>query len=41
MEWAKDKFDYLFSQNPKSLIKVAEEFANDGSLELIDYKVVL
>jgi hypothetical protein len=40
MEWAKDKFDFLFTQNPKSLIKVVEELEKEGNLEAIDFKVI-
>ena len=40
MEWAKDRFDNFFTQNPKSFIRVLEEFLKSKSLDDVDYKVV-
>ena len=39
MEWAKDRFEVLFSQNPQSLIRVLEEFQNKKDISSVDLKL--
>ena len=40
MEWAKDRFDYFFGNNPKSFIRVIEEFDKNKNLDSVDFKVI-
>ena len=39
MEWAKDRFEVFFSQNPNSLIRVLEEFLLKKDVGEIDMKI--
>ena len=40
MEWAKDKFDTLFTSDPKSFKRVLEELKKKNDIESIDYKIL-
>lgn len=40
MEWAKDRFEYLFGQNPKSFLRVIEEYKRGGDISSLDGKVL-
>lgn len=40
MEWAKDRFDYYFSQKPKFVKRVLEEYSKDNKLETIEPKIL-
>ena len=41
MEWAKDKFDTLFTSDPKSFKWVLEELSiNKDNIDNIDYKIL-
>ena len=39
MEWGKDKFDEFFTQNPRTLVRAADELTKSGSLDSLDFKV--
>ena len=40
MEWAKDRFDFYFGQNPKSFQRVVEEYQKTKDLSNLDLKVL-
>jgi ubiquitin-activating enzyme E1 len=39
MEWAKDRFEVLFAQNPQSLLRVLEEFVAKGDVGSVELKI--
>lgn len=39
VEWAKDRFEVFFSQNPKSAVRVLEEFAKSKNVDDVDFKI--
>lgn len=40
MEWAKDRFEYLFGANPKSFLRVLDDFRKNSELGGIESKVL-
>lgn len=40
MEWAKDKFEEFFNQNPRNLLRLLEEFKKTGNFDAVDFKIV-